>query len=201
MDAAEQIRPGKLAAAGVSDMTDMKAVLNKVPFRIERPELIPTQRYYDPEFFELEKQHLWPHVWQMACRLEEIPEVGDHTVYDILDKSVIMIHTSDGVKGFLNACRHRGVKLAHGPGKCGAEGFVCPFHGWRWNCEGENTFVFGKRIFTPDIIEKAADRPRPGAHRTLGGLRLHQLRQRSAIAARQASARSPSGWTTAMPTR
>ena len=129
--------------------------LNGVPFRIANPELIPAERYYDPEFFELEKKHLWPHVWQMACRLEEIPEVGDYTVYDIFDKSVLMIHTSQGVKGFLNACRHRGVKLAHGPGKCGSEGFVCPFHGWRWNGEGENTFVFGKRIFSEDIIAKA----------------------------------------------
>ena len=122
--------------------------LQSVPFRIANPELIPAERYYDADFFELEKKQVWPHVWQMACRLEEIPEVGDYTVYDIFDKSVMMIHTSDGVKGFLNACRHRGVKLAHGPGKCGSEGFVCPFHGWRWNGEGENTFVFGKRIFS-----------------------------------------------------
>ena len=132
-----------------------EARLAKVPYRIANPELIPAERYYDPEFFALEKKHLWPHVWQMACRLEELPEVGDYTVYDIFDKSVIMIHTSSGVKGFLNACRHRGVKLAHGPGKCGGEGFICPFHGWRWNADGENTFVFGKQIFSPEIIARA----------------------------------------------
>ena len=53
------------------------AKLDTVPLRITDPEMIPAQRYYDPDFFELEKQNLWPHVWQMACRLEEIPEVGD----------------------------------------------------------------------------------------------------------------------------
>ncbi len=135
--------------------TDTPAALGKVLFRIANPELIPAERYYDPEFFELEKKQMWPHAWQMACRLEELPELGDYTVYDIFDKSVLMIHTSEGVKGFLNACRHRGVKLAHGPGKCGSEGFVCPFHGWRWNGEGENTFVFGKRIFSEEIITRA----------------------------------------------
>jgi len=129
--------------------------LNSVPFGITNPELIPTARYYDPEFFEAEKQNVWPHVWQMACRLEEIPQIGDYTVYDIFDKSVIMIHTGEGVKGFLNACRHRGVKLAHGPGNCGSEGFVCPFHGWRWNADGENTFIFGRQIFSEDIIARA----------------------------------------------
>jgi len=129
--------------------------LSEVPFRITNPELIDARRYYDQGFFEEENRRLWPHVWQMACRLEEIPEVGDYTVYNLLDRSVIMIHTKDGVKGFINTCRHRGVRLANGPGHCGPEGFVCPFHGWRWNGEGENTFVFGKQIFTPDIIEKA----------------------------------------------
>ncbi|MEY4159582.1 MAG: hypothetical protein RLZZ136_203 [Pseudomonadota bacterium] len=134
---------------------NIESKLSRVPFRITNPELIPAERYYDEAFFEAEKKHLWPHAWQMACRLEEIPEVGDYTVYDILDKSVIMIHTKDGVKGFLNACRHRGVKLAHGPGHCGTEGFVCPFHGWRWNADGENTFIYGKQIFSPEIIDKA----------------------------------------------
>ena len=152
--------------------TDTPAALGKVLFRIANPELIPAERYYDPEFFELEKKQMWPHAWQMACRLEELPELGDYTVYDIFDKSVLMIHTSEGVKRFLNACRHRGVKLAHGPGKCGSEGFVCPFHGWRWNGEGENTFVFGKRIFSEEIITRAQidemfDIMREGIVRTL----------------------------------
>lgn len=130
-------------------------LLEKVLLRIANPVLIPASRYHDPDFFEAEKKHVWPHVWQMACRLEELPNLGDYTVYEIFDKSVIMIHTSEGVKGFLNACRHRGVKLAHGPGHCDSEGFVCPFHGWRWNAEGENTFIFGRQIFDEDIITRA----------------------------------------------
>jgi carnitine monooxygenase subunit len=129
--------------------------LAQVPHRITDPGLIPTERYYDPEFFELEKQHLWPHVWQMACRLEEIPHVGDYTVYNILEHSVILINTKDGVKAFKNACRHRGLRLAHGPGNCAKEGFVCPFHGWRWNAEGENTFVFGRHFFDEKVLERA----------------------------------------------
>ncbi len=134
---------------------DINGKLDAVPFRITNPELIPTERYYDEEFFKLEKEKLWPHVWQMACRLEEIPEVGDYVVYEILDKSVIIVRGKDGVKAFHNACRHRGVKLVHGPGTCGESGFVCPFHGWRFNAEGDCTFVFGKQIFSEELLEKA----------------------------------------------
>lgn len=134
---------------------DVTAALESVPFRITEPELIPAKRYYDEAFFKLENEKLWPHVWQMACRLEQIPEVGDYVEYTILDKSVIVVRTKSGVKAFHNACRHRGVRLATGPGNCARQGFICPFHGWRWNVDGENTFVFGTQVFTPEILDKA----------------------------------------------
>ncbi len=137
-------------------MTDtIEAALDKVPFRITDPERIPAKRYYDEAFFEAEKEHLWPRVWQMACRLEEIPEVGDYVEYTILDKSVIVVRGKQGVKAFKNACRHRGVRLANGPGNCGASGFVCPFHGWRWNAEGDCSFVFGRKVFSEEVLDQA----------------------------------------------
>ena len=85
--------------------------LRAVPFPIEDPERIPVKRYYDEEFYQAEVEHLWPHVWQMACRLEQIPEVGDWIEYTNVGKSVIVVRTEDGVKAFHNACRHRGVPL------------------------------------------------------------------------------------------
>ena len=133
----------------------VEEALAKVRHRVTNPALIPAERYYDPQFFELEKEHVWPHVWQMACRLEEIPKIGDYVEYTIFDKSVIVVRTKDGVKAFHNACRHRGVRLATGPGNCAKTGFICPFHGWRFGLDGKNTFVFGKQVFTPDLLEHA----------------------------------------------
>ena len=143
------------------------------PFMVSHPRRVPASRYYSEEFFELEREHVWPHVWQMACRLEEIPDVGDWVEYRNLDKSVIVVRTASGIKAFHNACRHRGVQLASGHGNCSVNGFVCPFHGWRWNMDGENTFVFVQVC-----------RGRPGTRRnragflpggTVGRLRLHQF--------------------------
>ena len=45
----------------------------QVPFAMQSPLHVQRERYFDREFFELEKELLWPRVWQMACRLEEIP--------------------------------------------------------------------------------------------------------------------------------
>jgi nitrite reductase/ring-hydroxylating ferredoxin subunit len=124
------------------------------PFQITDPERIPAQRYYDEEFYQLEKERLWPHVWQMACRIEQLPEVGDWIEYKNLDKMVIIVRTSDGIKAFHNSCRHRGVPITQGGhGNCKREGFICPFHGWRWNIEGKSTFVYGRHMFNEQQLD------------------------------------------------
>jgi carnitine monooxygenase subunit len=128
-----------------------------IPFLITDPERIPSKRYYDEAFYRAETENLWPHVWQMACRLEQIQEVGDWAEYSNLGKSVIVVRTKDGVKAFHNACRHRGVPLAQdgGHGNCKTQGFICPFHGWRWNSEGKNTFVYGRHMFSEQQLGEA----------------------------------------------
>ena len=45
-----------------------------VPYAIEDLDRVRKERYYDPDFFQMEAELLWPRVWQMACRLEEIPK-------------------------------------------------------------------------------------------------------------------------------
>jgi phenylpropionate dioxygenase-like ring-hydroxylating dioxygenase large terminal subunit len=126
-----------------------------IPHLVTDPERIPTKRYYDEQFYKLECERLWPRVWQMACRLEQIPNIGDYIEYTNLGMSVIVIRTKDGVRAYENACRHRGVKLAEGHGNCETQGFTCPFHGWRWNIEGENTFVYGRGKFTDRQLDRA----------------------------------------------
>ena len=48
-----------------------------VPYAIEDLDRVRKERYFDPDFYQMEAELLWPRVWQMACRLEEIPNVGD----------------------------------------------------------------------------------------------------------------------------
>lgn len=126
-----------------------------VPFHVTDPERIPVKRYYDETFYKLEVERMWPHVWQMACRSEMIPNVGDWVEYSNLGKSVIVVRTRDGIKAYSNACRHRGVQLAKGHGNCEKKGFTCPFHGWHWDMEGQNTFVYGRPVFSQHQLDHA----------------------------------------------
>ncbi len=133
---------------------DEGAGLN-IPYKITDPQRIPAQRYYDEAFYRLECERLWPRVWQMACRLELIPNVGDWVEYHNVGKSVIVVRTAQGVKAFHNACRHRGVPLVgESHGNCRRDGLVCPFHGWRWNMDGENTFVYGRHMFSEELLDE-----------------------------------------------
>jgi nitrite reductase/ring-hydroxylating ferredoxin subunit len=94
--------------------------------------------YLSPDYAAREEEQMWSKVWQMACRLEEIPKPRDFIVYDIADTSILVVRQDDGsVKAFINSCRHRGMQLA----KSGARGHAamirCPFHGWTWDTKGD----------------------------------------------------------------
>lgn len=129
--------------------------MREVLHPVARPDRIPAPRYYDPEFFELEKKHLWPKVWQMACRLDELPRVGDYVLYENLDQSIIVMRVdADTIKAYHNSCRHRGVQLVTRSGHSSG-GFICPFHGWRWNTRGENTFVYAPQAYDQENLCKA----------------------------------------------
>ena len=96
---------------------------------------IAPARYFSRDFHDLEVERMWRHVWQMACREEQIPEVGDSLVYEIVDASLIIVRTApDEIRAFHNSCLHRGTQLRTGSGHV-AE-FRCPFHGFTWNLDG-----------------------------------------------------------------
>ena len=55
---------------------------------------LPVERYITREFQNLEKEKMWSKVWQMVCREEDIPEVGDHHVYELFDQSVLVTRST-----------------------------------------------------------------------------------------------------------
>lgn len=96
---------------------------------------IPAARYTDPAFFELERQRMWPRVWQFAAREEELPKPGDYVVYENVGKSFILMRQEDGsIRAFYNVCLHRGRRLKLEDGWTAQ--LQCPFHGFTWKNDG-----------------------------------------------------------------
>jgi phenylpropionate dioxygenase-like ring-hydroxylating dioxygenase large terminal subunit len=92
--------------------------------------------YISRENHEKEKRRLWPRVWQLACREEQIPEVGDHVLYEIAGVSYFVIRSAPGeIRAYPNACLHRGRQLKQYSGRCSE--IRCAFHGIAWHLNGE----------------------------------------------------------------
>lgn len=112
-----------------------------------RPMLVPADRYRCPSFARLEIERMWPRVWQAACTVDHVAEPGDFFEYRCGPYSVLIIRDEHGeLRGFQNACRHRGNALCTGAGSSLRE-LKCGYHGWTWNLAGELTRIPNRKGF------------------------------------------------------
>lgn len=141
----EPRRSGVLRSPGptIQDLLDEEDV--PVPETLRRESSVdlgsddlPRERYVSRAWHDLEVERLWKRVWQVACREEDVPEVGDTLVYDIAGSSLVLVRGPGGqLRAFHNSCLHRGRQLRTEDG-CVAE-LRCPFHGFTWDLSGRLT--------------------------------------------------------------
>ena len=113
-------------------------------------DVLPRARYTSPAFAELEFERLWSRVWQVACREEEVADVGDFCEYVIGDQSVLVVRSgADSLQAFHNTCLHRGTRLAEGTGHLDAGYLRCRYHAWRYDLEGTLVEVVDRDEFAP----------------------------------------------------
>jgi phenylpropionate dioxygenase-like ring-hydroxylating dioxygenase large terminal subunit len=90
------------------------------------------------------RRSVWPRIWHMVCRQEEVAEVGDFVACEIYDESIVLIRSSaTEVKAFYNVCQHRGRRIIEQP-KGQQRGFFCRFHGWKYHLDGSIAHVHRK---------------------------------------------------------
>ena len=105
-------------------------------------------RFIDKDRFELEKKKLFLERPQLIALSADLPNPGDFYATDIAGKPILIVRNKDGkAQAFLNACRHRGVKLAEGCGH--GQGFTCRYHGWTYSNDGELISVPSRSAFEP----------------------------------------------------
>ncbi|AFM19850.1 Rieske (2Fe-2S) domain-containing protein [Mycolicibacterium chubuense NBB4] len=98
---------------------------------------IATDRYTSRDYAARERERIWMRAWQIAGRVDELPKVGDWKQYKILDQSFVIVRGKDEkLRGFVNACRHRGNILCNARTGNAKRGFLCQYHLWSYNLEG-----------------------------------------------------------------
>src|SRR3546814_7639607 len=84
---------------------------------------------------EREVERIWKTRWQMACRVDELRNVGDTWVYEVASLSFVIVRSDpQTIKAFYNSCLHRGRPLRDCPGQ--VSHLKCPFHGFTWGLDG-----------------------------------------------------------------
>lgn len=130
-------------------------MLQSIAGRTERPcgeeAYIPKDQYLSRDFARLEDERLWPRAWQIACREEEIPNVGDYVEYTIGNESIVVLRDPAGaIRAYYNACLHRGAPLKTGCGN--AKELRCRYHAWRWNLDGTIKEVLDQFDYDPVCV-------------------------------------------------
>lgn len=111
---------------------------------------IPVERYTAYDFHRQEVDKVWKRTWQVTCRAEEIPNVGDHFVYEVAGLSFLVVRTAENsFKAYWNVCLHRGRRLVDNSG-CSAKSFRCGYHAWTWNIDGKLAYYPATWDF-PDV--------------------------------------------------
>ena len=74
--------------------------------------LIPTERYTDPRFFDLELARVFHRTWLFAGHESEWAEPGAYRQFNRAGAPMVIVRGQDGVlRAFYNACRHRGAPV------------------------------------------------------------------------------------------
>ena len=88
------------------------------------------------------------------CPSAAIPEAGSYISRTAAGTPLLVVRDNDlQVRAFINACRHRGMKVASGEG-C-TRTFSCPYHGWTYNLDGSLRGVPGEAAF-PDLDKETS---------------------------------------------
>jgi nitrite reductase/ring-hydroxylating ferredoxin subunit len=93
--------------------------------------------YASPQRAERERRELFlrrPLCMGLSSRL---PNPGDWLTEDSSGTPILLVRDRDRtLRAFVNACRHRGARVADGAGEK-AGGFTCPYHAWSYGLDGK----------------------------------------------------------------
>ena len=103
---------------------------------IGEAETLPPHCYTSQKFFKAELNSIFLSAWHFVGREDELTEPGNYLVVDTpVGSALVCRSTNNKIRGFVNACRHRGTRLKSGTGRC--KTFVCPYHAWSYSLEGK----------------------------------------------------------------
>ena len=90
--------------------------------------------YSDPEILRREQDRIFRRTWQYVGHAGQIERVGDRFGAWAGEVPVLVVRDDEGIRAFVNVCRHRGSLLVEGEGT--GKTIQCPYHAWTYDLDG-----------------------------------------------------------------
>ena len=92
--------------------------------------------YSDPDIFDMEMEYIFDRAWLLVGHASQIEANGAYVTTRAGRHPILLWRDRHGtVRGFLNRCPHRGVRLCS-LDRGAAKSLVCPYHGWVFGDDG-----------------------------------------------------------------
>lgn len=99
--------------------------------------LISPHIFSSQEIYEQELDRVFGNSWLFLAHESQIRKAGDFfTTYMGADPILVVRQRDGSVGAFLNACRHRGMKVCRSD-QGNAKAFTCTYHGWSYDTGGK----------------------------------------------------------------
>ncbi len=99
--------------------------------------LVSREIFVNDAIYRQEQEQVFTRAWLFIGHESQIPNPGDYFTSYMGEESVILTRDyQQNIHVFLNTCTHRGMKVCrYDEGNTPV--FTCPYHGWRFACDGK----------------------------------------------------------------
>jgi choline monooxygenase len=101
---------------------------------LDRGLSLPAFFYTDPAIVAREFVQIFRKTWQYVARAEQLQNPGDYVTGVAGDVPVVVVHSQEGLKAFVNVCRHRRHLVMSAAGN--RKVLQCPYHAWTYDLNG-----------------------------------------------------------------
>ncbi|MBA4065780.1 MAG: aromatic ring-hydroxylating dioxygenase subunit alpha [Isosphaera sp.] len=101
---------------------------------LDRGVSLPASWYTDPAVLAREHDRIFRRGWQYVGRADQLARPGDYVTGEAGGVPVVVVRAEQGLRGFVNVCRHRRHLVAVGAGN--GTLLRCPYHGWCYDLDG-----------------------------------------------------------------
>ena len=102
-----------------------------------QPQRVHRRAFVDPHVFAEEQRRIFSSTWVYVGHESEVEAAGSFKATTLGVQPVLLTRDTAGALHVLvNACRHRGVRLADDQTRGCTRHLVCPYHGWTFELSG-----------------------------------------------------------------